>query len=203
MKREGISFACAAMLALAGCSTSSNQHAPSVSTCLGDPDQPGVCPDASSDGGGGGVDASTTGGQADAAEPPCTPGVTTRDPALLWPPNHRYHHFALGDCIETVTTCPPGGSGGGAAGSIVAICSDEPENTTGDGNTTQDIVLVDADHFDVRSERRGDSNGRVYTVTFTVAGVPGLQTCHIGVPHDQSGRPPVDDGCGAGYTVTP
>jgi hypothetical protein len=53
---------------------------------------------------------------------------------------------------------------------LVDIESSEPENTTGDGNTTHDIqeAVRDTDDraFKLRAERRGPGNGRVYTVTY-------------------------------------
>ena len=56
----------------------------------------------------------------------------------------------------------------------------------------------------VRAERQGSSNGRVYGVSFEVVdncGNVAPATCFVGVPHDQLGNPPVDDGAAAGYSV--
>lgn len=56
----------------------------------------------------------------------------------------------------------------------------------------------------LRAERQGDGNGRVYTVSFSVADSSGNTIhgdCSVGVPHDGSGVPPVSDGFAAGYTV--
>jgi len=50
------------------------------------------------------------------------------------------------------------------------------------------------------------ANGRVYGIRFQVTDSTGHvteATCFVGVPHDQSGAAPVDDGPGAGYTVFP
>ena len=133
------------------------------------------------------------------AQPPTIP-----DDQLIqiWPPNHKYHTFQLSDCgieddCETDLDV-------NEMGTITSIYSDEPEDSTGDGITTDDIIIVDASTFSVRAERRGGSNGRVYGVNFEVSDSAGntlVGVCRVGVPHDQSGSLPVDDGPEAGYTV--
>lgn len=95
-----------------------------------------------------------------------------------------------------------------AMGSIESIYSDEPEDAkgNGDGNTKDDIVIVGPSSFKVRAEREGTGNGRVYGIIFVVTDAAGNETtttAYVGVPHDQSGDPAVDDGPAAGYTVTP
>lgn len=50
---------------------------------------------------------------------------------------------------------------------------------------------------DVRAERAGNGNGRVYTIHYTVtddANNTTDHTCSVGVPHSQNGSPAVDDG---------
>ena len=67
-------------------------------------------------------------------------------------------------------------------------------------------MIADHSTFMVRSERQGGGNGRVYCVTFEVTDAGGNTAelvCRVGVPHDQSGEPPVDDGPEGGYTVEP
>lgn len=123
----------------------------------------------------------------------------------LWPPNHKYHTFSLSDCVS-VTDDVDGQMDVNLLGRIVSIYSDEPEEVqgNGDGNTYDDIVILSNSSFKVRSERQGTSNGRVYGVTFEIADEAGniaQATFYLGVPHDQSGDPPVNDGAGAGYTV--
>jgi hypothetical protein len=87
---------------------------------------------------------------------------------------------------------------------IEKVSSDEEKNGTGDGNTTNDIVISD----DCRSvkllaERKGNSNGRVYTVHFAVSDVNGNVTkakIKAKIPHDQGKNSnAVDDG--PKYTV--
>jgi hypothetical protein len=76
--------------------------------------------------------------------------------------------------------------------------SDEPENAPGDGNTLNDIVIAaNCKSVQLRAERQGGGNGRVYTITFKVRDSSGnLATaiCKVTVPHSQNGNPAIDDG---------
>ncbi len=121
----------------------------------------------------------------------------------MWPPNHQYETHSLADCVRDLCEVDLDVN---MAGQIVNIFSDEPENSNGDGNTTDDIIIIDNSSFMLRAERRGGSNGRVYGVTFDIsdsAGNSTRDTCFISVPHDQSGAPAVNDGAESGYTVLP
>jgi hypothetical protein len=93
-----------------------------------------------------------------------------------------------------------------AAGAhITRITSDELEDDKlvkgglGDGDTCDDIVLTGPMTADLRVERSGGGNGRVYTIFFDVSDTHGNVTsssCKVSVPHDQSipdAAP--DDGC--------
>jgi hypothetical protein len=76
------------------------------------------------------------------------------------------------------------------------VTQDEPVNSTGDGNTCPDAVIVDG-VASVRRERAGNRNGRVYTISFIAES--GTRRCEgsvpVCVPHDQGGPIPcVDDG---------
>jgi hypothetical protein len=52
---------------------------------------------------------------------------------------------------------------------ISQVTSDELENSGGDGNTLNDIVIAgDCKSVQLRSERDGGGDGRVYTITFSV-----------------------------------
>jgi hypothetical protein len=89
---------------------------------------------------------------------------------------------------------------------ISKVTSDEPENiNSGDGNTVKDMVIAnDCKSVDLRAERDGSKNGRVYTITFKVkdiAGNVGTITTKVTVPHSQGPKGvAVDDG--PVYTVT-
>jgi sugar lactone lactonase YvrE len=134
------------------------------------------------------------------------PPTITSSMVELWPPNHKPQPFTLSSCATVTDSCQ-GTIDINAAGTITAIYSDEPEDVTGngDGHTTGDIAITGRSSFSLRSERQGGGNGRVYGVSFRVidaAGNVSTGSCRFVVPHDQSGRPAVDDGPGAGYTVT-
>jgi hypothetical protein len=100
---------------------------------------------------------------------------------------------------------------------ITRITSDELEDDKllrgglGDGDTCNDIVPTGPMTADLRVERSGRSNGRLYTVFFEVSDANGNVTsssCTVGVPHDQSPTNAVlDDGCkycvGAGCGTCP
>jgi uncharacterized repeat protein (TIGR01451 family) len=120
----------------------------------------------------------------------------------LWPANHKYKTFLLTDFV---TGASDGCNTTLGIGSVVIekVTSDETENGNGDGNTTDDIVIgADCKSLQVRAERDGGGNGRVYTITFRVRDASGnttRATARIVVPHNP-GEAAVDSG--AHYTVT-
>lgn len=87
---------------------------------------------------------------------------------------------------------------------IASVTSDEPNNSAGDGNTTNDIVIAsDCRSAQLRAERRGGGNGRVYTITFKVTDSSGNSStaqAKVTVPKSQNGSSAIDDG--PHYTVT-
>jgi hypothetical protein len=86
---------------------------------------------------------------------------------------------------------------------IASVSSDEPENSNGDGNTLNDIVIAnDCKSVQLRAERTGNGNGRVYTIMVKVTDAVGnisTATAKIRVPKLQNGAVAVDDG--PSYTV--
>jgi hypothetical protein len=134
------------------------------------------------------------------------PEVTVGGPVVIWSPDHKYETFRLSDCVQQVTDACEGDLDVDEAGTILSVYSDEPEDVGGggDGNTSDDIILVDHSTLMVRAERQGGGNGRVYGVSFEVVDSEGNEAadiCYAYVPHDQSGSTAVDDG--PAYTVTP
>ena len=120
----------------------------------------------------------------------------------LWPPNHKYHTFTTANLVASVhDNC----DGNIPVSSVVItkVTSDEIENGNGDGNTLNDIVIAaNCKSVQLRSEREGNSNGRVYTIFFSVtdaAGNKGTGTTKVVVPHNP-GETAVDSG--PHYTVT-
>jgi hypothetical protein len=114
--------------------------------------------------------------------------------------------FNLSDCVSAISDNCSQSIDPDVAGQILSVYSDEPEDATGngDGATLEDIVILGNSQVQIRAEREGTGNGRVYGITFAIpdnAGNSAEAVCTIGVPHDQSGAAPVDDGPTAGYTV--
>ncbi len=125
--------------------------------------------------------------------------------ATMWPPNHKYQTFNVTDFVSSATA---GCGGGDITNSVVIqkVTSDEPEdNPSGaDGNTLNDIVIAaNCKSVQLRSERDGNLNGRVYTITFKVTdsfGNTATATVKVSVPVTNGGSA-VDNGAAAGYTV--
>lgn len=119
----------------------------------------------------------------------------------LWPANHKYKTFQL---TEFVTGATDSCSLNLGVSNVVIekVTSDETENGNGDGNTSNDIVIApNCKSLQVRAERNGGGDGRVYTITFKVtdsSGNVGRATARIVVPHNP-GSTPVDSG--VNYTV--
>jgi len=120
----------------------------------------------------------------------------------MWPPNHKYQTFQVTNFVTGASdNCDS--SVGLSSVVIEKVTSDELENSGGDGNTFNDIVIAaDCKSVQLRSERDGGSNGRVYTITFRVRDASGnttKATAKVVVPHN-NGSTPVDSG--VHYTVT-
>lgn len=127
------------------------------------------------------------------------PTIVVEGAGTLWPPNHAYVGFDLDACGVTVTDACGGALDVMDVGTIVSAWSDEAEDAKGggDGSTLADIVLWDDGSFDLRAERTGGGNGRVYSVAFEVddgAGNVSAAVCTVGVPHSQNGDAAIDDG---------
>ena len=122
-----------------------------------------------------------------------------------WPPNHRVETFRLSDCVsEVIDNCSEASLDVDTFGRILSIYSDEPNNSVGDGNTSDDIVIVSDSTFQVVVERQGTSDGRVYGVTYEVVDLNGNSLegmCYVDVRHNPK-RTAVDSGADAGFTVT-
>ncbi len=86
----------------------------------------------------------------------------------LWPPNHQYESIAVTDFVASASdNCDPSVNVNSVY--IQKITSDEVENGNGDGNTFNDIVIAaGCKTAQLRSERDGSGDGRVYTITFKV-----------------------------------
>lgn len=107
-------------------------------------------------------------------------------PNSLWPPNHKFKTIALhgitdpdGDVLTLL---------------ITGISQDEPTNAAGDGKTGPDAIF-DGEQVQLRSERAGGGNGRVYSIYFTAD--DGVDQCTgsvtVSVPHNKNDSA-IDDG---------
>ncbi len=119
--------------------------------------------------------------------PDCSKAVAVPD--LLWPPDHRLVAIAIAGVTDP--------DGDPVAVTITGISQDEPTNGLGDGDTAPDGFGMGTAQPQVRAERSGAGNGRVYAISFTASDGRG-GTCHggvkVGVPHDKGEGAPVDDG---------
>jgi predicted extracellular nuclease len=116
-------------------------------------------------------------GICDAIPPTVNVQVT---PDTLWPPNHKY--------VTVNATVDAFDATGGTTLTFVSVTSNEPDNGPGDGNTTNDIVIVDDFTVKPRAERSGTGDGRIYTITYAVTDACGnstVATATVTVPHDQ------------------
>lgn len=69
---------------------------------------------------------------------------------------------------------------------LVSVISSEPDNGLGDGNTSNDIVVVDDTHVKLRAERSVFGSGRIYTLTYEVVDFCGNSAeakAEVRVPH--------------------
>lgn len=108
--------------------------------------------------------------------------------ATLWPPNHGLVEVGVQGVAD------PGGPPPAIA--VTGVRQDEPVNDRGDGNTAPDAFLSGAT-AQVRAERSGLGDGRVYHLSFTATA--GARSCQgsvtVCVPHDQGhGAACVDQG---------
>ena len=130
------------------------------------------------------------------------PVVNVVAPIILGAPNHTYQTFAIADFVRQVSDSCSAGLGI-ADVVITQITSDEVENGCGDGNTLDDIVIgASCRTAQLRVERSGCGNGRVYTVFLHVTDLAGNRTAttvKVLVPTDDSSSTAVDDG--PNYTV--
>lgn len=109
------------------------------------------------------------------------PRITDRATAL-WPPNHQLHRILPEDCAAVTDVCDPQ-----LEVSFTFVASDEPINAQGDGNSDPDVVLG-CDAVELRAERQGGGDGRLYTLGVRArdgAGNVAEGTCTVQVAHDR------------------
>lgn len=108
----------------------------------------------------------------------------------LWPPNHKFRSVEIVGVTDA--------DGDTVTITVTSIFQDEALDANGDGSTEPDGRGVGTDTAEVRAERAGGGNGRVYHISYSADdGYGGTcsGTVTLGVPHDQrKGGPAVDDG---------
>jgi uncharacterized repeat protein (TIGR01451 family) len=127
--------------------------------------------------------------------PVCTAATTGL--GTLWPPNHKY----VAGQIAGVTD-PDGNP---ITLTITEITQDEPVNSAADGATSPDATIGSGGAFQVRAERSGQGDGRVYRVAFTATDGLGGECSgvgRIGIPHDQGGQSAPIDSAPPSYDST-
>jgi uncharacterized protein len=74
---------------------------------------------------------------------------------------------------------------------LVSVTSNEPDDGLGDGDTPNDIVIVDDTHILLRAERSGTGSGRIYTLTWEAMDACGNTTqfsTTVSVPFSMSNK---------------
>jgi predicted extracellular nuclease len=102
-------------------------------------------------------------------------------PNVLWPANHKYVDAEVSVVVSDNFDPSP-------IVTLLGVTSNEPDNGKGDGNTVDDIVIVDDYAFRLRAERSGKGSGRVYTITYQVTDSCGnstIDSANVLVPHDK------------------
>lgn len=111
------------------------------------------------------------------------------DPIVLWPPNHRMHVITPEMTLAMVEDA----CGGVTVDDVVvlSVTSDEAFDELGSGQTRPDVVIDCDGTVQLRAERSGGGDGRVYTIEYAVTDADGQTTTlevEVLVPHDSSGR---------------
>ncbi len=121
-------------------------------------------------------------------EPPDV-SLAVAAPGSLWPPNHQFVPIA----IEGVSD-PDGDP---VTLTVTGITQDEAVQAPGTGNTSPDGAGVGTAAAQVRAERKGGGNGRVYRIAFTASDEHGGQAeghVSVCVPKSEGHTTCTDDG---------
>ncbi|MSO60843.1 MAG: hypothetical protein EXQ50_01915 [Acidobacteria bacterium] len=110
---------------------------------------------------------------------PVFTSLSTNAPTL-WPPNHKMVAVTVSALASDLV--------GVSSLKIINVTSSEPDNGLGDGDTAGDIVITGPLSVNLRAERAGKGNGRIYTITVEArdaAGNASTKTCTVFVPKSQ------------------
>lgn len=125
--------------------------------------------------------------------------VVATEPTVFWPSNHQHQLLAVTDFVTAVSD---GHDSNVSVDDVVItrVTSDESEDAVGggDGRTLDDIrIATGCRSVELRAERVGGGNGRVYTIHVAARdarGNVGTASHTVIVPHDSSGGGAIDDG---------
>jgi hypothetical protein len=109
----------------------------------------------------------------------------TATPDLLWPPQHQY--VAVSTTVNIMNL-----EDDNLQLVLLSVTSDESDNGLGDGDMPDDIVILDDFNFELRAERDGTADGRVYTITYQATDSCGnttIASVTVEVPHSQTKAP--------------
>ena len=123
-------------------------------------------------------------------DPVCTAATPSQS---LWPPNHKFVPILIGGVTDV--------EGDAITIAVSSIFQDEPVGSHSSGATEPDASGVGTSTAMVRAERAGDpkmpGDGRFYHIAFTATDAQGgscTGVVKVAIPHDQSGKAPVDSG---------
>ena len=103
----------------------------------------------------------------------------TANPNKLWPPNHKMVPVTV--TVDSMDNCD-------STCQIISVASNEPVNGLGDGDTAPDLVITGDLAVELRAERSGKGNERIYTITVECADSSGnsaTDTATVTVLHDK------------------
>lgn len=83
-------------------------------------------------------------------------------PKVLWLANHQYVKVTASVTASDNLDPTP-------SVTLVSVTSNEPDNGVGDGDTVNDILILDNYHFKLRAENSVCGKGRIYTITYRAA----------------------------------
>ncbi len=104
------------------------------------------------------------------------------DPDVLWPPNHRMRRVTVE--VASADLCDPAPPDC----RITDVARNEPVDGHGDGNTAPDWEITGDLAADLRAERSGSGDGRIYTLEIAcgdAAGNTSTTTTAVTVPNDR------------------
>lgn len=114
----------------------------------------------------------------------------------IWPPNKKYHTFSVANFVQSASdSCDASVNLNSVV--IAKVTSDE-------GSLSNNDIIIGANckSVQLRADRNGNGDGRVYTITFRVRDAAGNTTTltrQVKVPHGNGGNA-IDSG--VAYTVT-